>query len=423
VQLLNLFVLLKRNETLQVTRILAVKNLSAYYYEDVAALQVNPCPEDERWFMPGVTAGFKNMREPAEVVSIGVEVNSRIYWGDAVGVSYAGKAGRRGVYRAEAGIREIDEVIGPWLLQQNFGNFRSACRLLFEFSQSCKQALHVATLYGVSQALLSAYAADRSLYEVIAEEWSLTTKGLTPLPIQGSCGNNFYHGTDKMLVQQLAALPHSQVDNISEQVGLDGGRFLERILWLKKRLQKFNLVNYKPVIHLDVHGAFGKIFNLDTEKIATYLYDIEQQLTPYSLRIESPLLGTSRDDHLRLMVSLNAKLAALGSKTVLVIDEWANTLPDIKFFSDSGFKGMVHIKMPDLGLVSDVVDAVLYCKKNGIETLLGGSCIETEISTKIGIHIAMVTRPDFVLARPGMGIDEAIMLVNNEMNRIASVSL
>jgi methylaspartate ammonia-lyase len=34
----------------------------------------------------------------------------------------------------------------------------------------------------------------------------------------------------------------------------------------------------------------------------------------------------------------------------------------------------------------------------------------------------MVTRPDFVLARPGMGIDEAIMLVNNEMNRISSIS-
>ncbi len=404
---------------MQITRILTVRNLSAYYYEDVAALQVNPSPEDERWFVSGVTEGFKKIREPAEVVSIGIEVNSRVYWGDAVGVSYAGKAGRRGVYRAETGIREIVEVISPWLLQQNFANFRSACRALYEFSLSSKQPLHVATLYGVSQALLSAFAAEKSLYEVIGDEWALSTKGLLPLPIQGSCGNNFYSGTDKMLVQQLAALPHSQVDNIPEQVGLDGGKFLERILWLKNRLQKFNIANYKPVIHLDVHGAFGKVFNLDTERIAHYLHDIEQQLTPYSFRIESPLLGSSREDHLELMLSLSTKLAALGSQIVLVIDEWANTLPDIKFFADSGFKGMVHIKMPDLGLVSDVVDAVLYCKKRGIKTLLGGSCIETEISTKIGVHIAMVTRPDFVLARPGMGIDEAIMLVNNEMNRIS----
>ncbi len=77
---------------------------------------------------------------------------------------------------------------------------------------------------------------------------------------------------------------------------------------------------------------------------------------------------------------------------------------------------------PDLGIVSDVIDAVLYCKSRGIQVLLGGSCIETEISTKIGIHIAMVTRPDYVLARPGMGIDEAIMLTNNEMQRIAALS-
>ena len=407
---------------MQITRVLAVKNLSAYYYEDVSALQVSPTAEDDRWFTPGSTPGFKMIREPAEVVSIGVEVNGKVYWGDAVGVSYAGKAGRRGVFRAADGVRETLEILRPWLLKQKFSDFRSACRLLKSFNQTCTEPLHVATMYGISQSLLLAFAADRPAFEIVANEWNLQCSKLDPIPIQGSCGNNFYGGTDKMLVHKLAALPHSQVDNIAEQVGLDGSNFLQRAAWLKDRLQKFALKLYNPVIALDVHGALGKIFNQDPAKIAEYLCKVEALVAPYQLRIESPLLGDTREDHLFQMNRLVSQLQSFGSKTVVAVDEWANTFDDIKYFVDNGFKGMIHIKMPDLGSVSDVVDAVLYCKSRGNQVLLGGSCIETEISTKIGTHIAMVTRPDFVLAKPGMGIDEAIMLSNNEMQRIVALS-
>ncbi len=407
---------------MQINRVLAVKNLSAYYYEDVSALQVSPAAEDDRWFTPGISPGFKYLREPAEVVSIGIEVEGRIYWGDAVGVSYAGKSGRRGVYRAADGIREVFDIIGPWILKQTFTSVKTACHSLKAFSQTLSEPLHVATLYGLSQAILLAFAGEQSPFETIANEWKLAKKNLEPLPIQGSCGNNFYGGTDKMLVHKLAALPHSQVDNIAEQVGLDGAKFLQRTQWLKERIKTFDHGHYNPIIHLDVHGAFGKIFGLDTSKIASFLRIVEDTLAPHQLRIESPLLGVSREDHLALMLSLSSQLQTLDSKIVLVIDEWANTLEDIKFFADNGFNGMIHIKMPDLGIVSDVVDAALYCKNRSVQVLLGGSCIETEISTKIGMHIAMVTRPDYVLAKPGMGIDEAIMLTNNEMQRIAALS-
>ena len=407
---------------MKISRILTVKNLSAYYYEDVSALHANPTAEDERWFATGGSPGFKALREPAEVVSLGIEVNGQVFWGDVVGVSYAGKAGRRGVFRAQDGIREIVQTLQPWLLEQTFVDFRSTCQSLKEFNQKLAEPLHVATLYGISQALLLAFAAEKAPYKTIADLWQLPFTNLEPLPIQGSCGNNFHGGTDKMLVHRLAALPHSQVDNIPDQVGADGGIFLQRSRWLKERILKFDHKNYCPVIHLDVHGAFGKIFNLDVAEIAKFLLKVETVLLPYQLRIESPLLGSSREEHLGLISKLDEELRKLGSKTVLAIDEWANTYDDIKYFVDNGFSGMIHIKMPDLGIVAEVIDAVLYCKKNSVKVLLGGSCIETEISSKIGTHIAMITRPDFVLARPGMGIDEAIMLTHNEMHRVAALS-
>jgi len=37
------------------------------------------------------------------------------------------------------------------------------------------------------------------------------------------------------------------------------------------------------------------------------------------------------------------------------------------------------------------------------------------------VHVAMATRPDRMLAKPGMGFDEGFMIVNNEMERIIQV--
>jgi methylaspartate ammonia-lyase len=83
---------------------------------------------------------------------------------------------------------------------------------------------------------------------------------------------------------------------------------------------------------------------------------------------------------------------------------------------------MIHIKTPDVGSLADIVDATLYCKSKKQPVLLGGSCIETALSTRATIHIGMVTRPDMFLVKPGMGIDEGYMLCQGEMARIAAES-
>jgi len=33
------------------------------------------------------------------------------------------------------------------------------------------------------------------------------------------------------------------------------------------------------------------------------------------------------------------------------------------------------------------------------------------------VHVALATQPDIIMAKPGMGVDEAIALVQNEMAR------
>ncbi len=98
-------------------------------------------------------------------------------------------------------------------------------------------------------------------------------------------------------------------------------------------------------------------------------------------------------------------------------DEWCNTLEDIKAFADGGGGDYIHIKMPDLGSVADVITAVSYCHGMGTKACLGGSANETDVSARVAAHVALATRPDHMLARPGLGGDEAITIMHNEMAR------
>ena len=98
-----------------------------------------------------------------------------------------------------------------------------------------------------------------------------------------------------------------------------------------------------------------------------------------------------------------------------------NTLDDIKEFTDARACHMIQIKTPDLGGIQNVAESNLYCRQHGVEAYQGGTCNETDISTLTCVHVAVATRPDRMLAKPGMGFDEGFMIVNNEMERIIRV--
>jgi methylaspartate ammonia-lyase len=75
-----------------------------------------------------------------------------------------------------------------------------------------------------------------------------------------------------------------------------------------------------------------------------------------------------------------------------------------------------------LGGIHNSIEAVLACKAKGVGALLGGSPAETDLSARVAVHVALATRPDVIAARPGVGVDEAVSLVQNEMARtLASI--
>ena len=80
------------------------------------------------------------------------------------------------------------------------------------------------------------------------------------------------------------------------------------------------------------------------------------------------------------------------------------------------------MKTPDLGGIGNTVEALLLVRESGLAAYCGGSCNDTDVSARVCAHVAMACAADQVLARPGMGLDEGVMIVRNEMRRTAALA-
>jgi methylaspartate ammonia-lyase len=457
--------------------ILTVPATGAYYFDDLTALQANPLSPAERYTAPPVTPGFRRVREVAEAVSVGLVLDGdRVAWGDCVAVEFSGKAGRYPLFRAEEGLATIQQMVAPLLRGRQLTSFRklaadvdaltetveitrslpplkpdgeskgeaqtwsrrelltAPARLLRPAEErqmaqgrdepaptervTVERQLHTAIRYGVSQALLAAVALARgmTMAEVVAEEYDLPLPA-EPVPLHAQCGADRYAGADKMILRRVASLPHTLVDNIPGQLGDDGEILVQYARWLRERIPQLAGDDYHPTIHLDVHGALGQIYENNLGRILGYLYRLEQAVAPYPLRVESAVIMEGREAQIEAMKTLRDFIRLREMKVGLVADEWANTLDDIQAFIEAQAADMIQIKMPDLGSVHNSIQAVLACKAGGVGAFLGGSCAETDLSARVAAHVALATRPDMMMAKPGMGVDEGITLVQNEMAR------
>lgn len=396
----------------------------------------------------------------------------RIVWGDCVSVAYGGIGGREPVFRAADGLSTIRREIAPFLEGRKISSFRDLAVRIDSLTESVQvvvpeerarrdhegtpspgpsrrelltapfrllaanaprgqteeaapaetvtteRLLHPAVRYGVSQALLKAVAVTkgRTMAEVIADEWDLPQPA-DPVPIHAQAGADRRKNADKMIVRRVESLPHGLIEDLPTQLGEDGDALIRYLRWLRTRLEELGGLHYSPTIHLDVHGAVGRMVNANLGRVLGYLYRLESCVQPSTLRLESPLIMDSRTAQIETMKTLREYLRFRNMKLQIVADEWANTLDDIHAFVAAQAADMIHIKMPDLGSVHNSIEAVLACREGKIGAFLGGSCTETDLSARVTAHVALATRPDVVMAKPGMGVDEGITILQNEMAR------
>jgi methylaspartate ammonia-lyase len=328
------------------------------------------------------------------------------------------------LFLAEDFIPVIEQEIKPRLVGRELTSFRQlAGEIDSMVDAKTGKLIHTALRYGVTQAILDAVskAKHKLMCEVVAEEYN-TTVSETAIDIFTQSGDNRYDNADKMIIKGAQVLPHALINNVEEKLGKNGELLLEYVSWLKNRILSLRTSDsYNPVLHIDVYGTIGAAFDLDTERMVSYFRELEKAASPLKLRIEGPMDVEDREKQMLALKEITARLHEEKINVEVVADEWCNTLEDIKYFADNNAGDMLQIKTPDLGGINNTIEAVLYCKEKGVGAYQGGTCNETDRSAQVCVHLAMATKPVQMLAKPGMGVDEGIMIVYNEMQRILAV--
>jgi len=409
---------------MKIVKAICAPGRTGFYFDDQRAIKTGAVADGAAYIGAPITPGFSAVRQAGEAISVMLVLEGgQIAWGDCAAVQYSGAGGRDPLFLAQDFIPVIEEHIFPALIGQEADSFRRLSDELEAIHVDGKP-LHTAIRYGVSQAILDAVAKakHRLMCEVVAVEYDIPLTG-AQVPIFTQSGDTRYEGADKMILKGAQVLPHGLINNVEMKLGKSGELLLEYVSWLRERILALRTdENYCPTLHIDVYGTIGQIFGDENfSAMADYLEILAYAAAPFPLRIEGPMDVEERERQMQCLASLTRLIDERQVPVQLVADEWCNTLEDIKYFADNRAGHMVQIKTPDLGGVGNTVEAVLYCKARGVGAYQGGTCNETDRTAQICVHLAMATKPDQMLAKPGMGVDEGYMVVYNEMQRIRAV--
>jgi methylaspartate ammonia-lyase len=403
---------------MKIEKVLTSQGLTGFYNDDQEAIRQGAKSDGFVYLGEPTTPGFTAVRQKGESASVILVLeDGQVAYGDCSTVQYAGVCGRDPLLLSKDAVRVIQDEVAGQLVNRELTSFRELADE-FDALRLSGQGRSLAIRYGVSEAILDAVAKARkqTMAEVILEEYALPTPDKVA-PIYTQSGDDRYINVDKMILKRVDVLPHGLINNVEKKLGEEGELLLEYVTWVRQRIQVIGEPDYRPALHFDTYGTIGMAFDMDLVRMAEYIMTLEHAAAPFGLHIEHPVDAGSKEGQIEIMGTLRKALRQRGSKVLIVADEWANTLEDIQEFVDADAVDMVQIKAPDLGGVNNTIEAMIYTKSKGVKAFLSGSSNVTDRNGQVLAHIALATQADQVSAVPGMGVDEGMMIVLNEMQR------
>lgn len=396
---------------------------SGYMHRDLAAIKAGKARLDGSVYHgEPMSPGFRRIIEPATIISVMLVLeDGQIAFGDCADVILAGVAGRDPAFHGADHIDTVRGAVADALRGRDVAAFRTNAEEMDRLAPGGRR-LHTAIRYGVSQALLhaTALAGRVTMAEVIAREYGCTI-ATAPIGILASCHKDDPGQLDRVILKRVELLPHASFQIVADHVGLQGEKLAAFVRRVATRIREIGDADYRPRIHVDLYGTLGELFSMAVEPLADYLGRLRQESGDFGLLVESPMIAKTQDEQIAKFAALRALLRAKGIDVGLIADEWCNTLEDIRRFAEANASDFVQIKTPDLGSIHNTIEAVLLCRKKGMGACLGGTANETDHSTRISTHIGLACQPDFMLSKPGLGADEALMIQTNEMARTLAI--
>lgn len=403
---------------MKVADVIAVAGRAGFFNRDLAAVKAGAKADGFAYPGKPVSPGFTRIVQPGTAISAMLLLeDGQVAFGDCMDVILSGVAGRDPLFRAEDHLDFLRTVMRDRLRGCAVDEFRRLAEEIDGFEHNGKP-LHTALRYGLTQALLHAASLAKhcTMAEIIAREYGCEI-ATAPLPILASCHKEDVQMIDRMILKRVELLPHASFQQVERDIGLRGEKLIAYAEGIVRRVREIGDSDYRPVIHLDVYGTLGELFSDDIDAVAGYLGELKAAVAPHDLLVESFTIAPSRAEQIERFRALRAALRREGHRVGIIVDEWCNTLDDIKAFADAEAADYAQIKTPDLGGVNNTIEAVLYARGKGMGCCLGGSGNETDQSARVTAQIGLATRPSFLLSKPGFGGDEALMIQTNEMLR------
>lgn len=395
---------------MKIRRVSVSPGIGGYWVNDQAAVQGGAVPDGFFFRGDPVTPGFGAIREPSAAFCIAVHLDGReVGYGDCVTVFNTGFAGRPRPLQAAA-LPEVQKALTVLYNGRSFEGFRDAAALL---DQLAGRDWAIPVAFGVSQALLSAaaLAARVPMTTVLRKEYEVTDP-IAPPGIAGSCGGEWELNVDKAIARRIAMFPQSAI-----QTRAECERLPEYVSWIVKRVAHLAPDGYAPDLHFDFHASLGRMYGNDEGRILDYLADVTRRAAPFKVYFEDPMLSESADEALDRMVRLRERIEGVGLTCCLIADEWANAPGEMERFTSLKAAHAIQIKVPDNGSLVTTIEAVRTCRRNGVLPYLGGSCNETDVSARATVHVGLAMGAWRLFTKPGMGFDEGLMVITNEMSR------
>ncbi|MFC0552690.1 methylaspartate ammonia-lyase [Planotetraspora thailandica] len=409
---------------MKIVGVLSVPARAGFFADDQAAIRAGAEHDGFAYRGDPITPGFSAIRQAGEALSVLLLLeDGSVAQGDCAAVQYSGAGGRDPLFNAAAARRDVEEHLVPLLVGAELDSFRELAGRV----DACRTAsgpLHTAVRYGVTQAVLDAVAQSRRLTmaEVVRDEYA-TGVELRPVPMFAQTGDERYANAEKMILKRVDVLPHALINNVDTKLGRRGELLEDYLRWLVARIGELRPDSaYTPRLHFDTYGTVGLAFDGDVEAVAAYLARLGDIAAPYELVVEHPVDAGGREAQIETYVGLRSALRRMGAQVKVAVDEWCNTLEDIEMFVGKDAADVIHVKTPDLGGVNNTIEALLLVRDRGLVAYCGGTCNETDRSAQVSANIAMACGAGQVLAKPGMGVDEGLMIVGNEMARVAALA-
>ncbi|MER9262492.1 methylaspartate ammonia-lyase [Mesorhizobium sp. M0619] len=402
---------------MQITDVLLAPGNGAFFYDDQEAIRSGAHQDGFIYVGAPTTPGFKSIRVPASSLSVGlVLTDDTIVWGDMMNVQYSSAGGRDPLFCTNHISNLTSCLVAPRLLDVDASRYLEACAKVLEPHEH--KRLPLAIEYGVSQALLraAAHLKRKTMAEIICAEFELSLPTCR-IPIYCQSGDAREINVDKMIMKGVDVMPHGLINSL-QKFGVGGQTFAEFVTWVARRTREIGRHGYHPVLHFDVYGWIGQEIGLEPQCIADFICKVADTVPDFALNVESPADFGSTQAQIENYAKIVSILDNRGSGARIVVDERCNTLEDIRLFAEANAAHLVQIKTPDVGSIADTARAVLICKANKVGAYVGGSCTETDLSARASVHVSVATQADMMLAKPGMGVDEAVSIVGNEQSRL-----